>query len=95
VTGARRATRGGSYDDEARHARSAYRNRNHPHNRNANQGFRLVRVSAPQPAVARHRDFAAPSRHFSAEARLRSRPPVLVGLGRASGWTPSGVACAL
>jgi len=47
--GAWRASRGGSCDGEARRARSAYRGWFHPHGRDAVQGFRLVRVSAPQP----------------------------------------------
>jgi len=47
--GARRATRGGSFGGVARHARSAFRGRGRPHVRSAYLGFRLVRVSAPQP----------------------------------------------
>ncbi len=34
--------RGGSWNDDPDRARSAYRNRRHPADRNDNQGFRLV-----------------------------------------------------
>lgn len=34
--------RGGSYFNEAQNCRVAYRNNNHPANRNHNYGFRLV-----------------------------------------------------
>jgi len=37
-----RAVRGGSWNDNARRARSAYRNANDPGNRNDNLGFRLA-----------------------------------------------------
>ena len=37
-----RVVRGGAYNNEARNVRCAYRNRNNPHNRNDNQGFRVV-----------------------------------------------------
>ena len=41
--------RGGNRWNEARRARSAYRNRNDPTNRNDNIGFRVVRPAAPNP----------------------------------------------
>ncbi|MEK9161980.1 MAG: SUMF1/EgtB/PvdO family nonheme iron enzyme [Chloroflexota bacterium] len=34
--------RGGSFNNNQRNARGAYRNNNHPHNRNNNIGFRVV-----------------------------------------------------
>jgi|GEM_PF-2644511 len=43
---ARRVVRGGSYRNNARRCRSAYRNANEPENRNRNIGFRLA---AAQP----------------------------------------------
>jgi hypothetical protein len=38
--------RGGSWNNNQDNARAAYRNRNHPSNRNNNIGFRVVGVSA-------------------------------------------------
>ncbi|MEW6073948.1 MAG: hypothetical protein AB1726_15310 [Planctomycetota bacterium] len=49
--------RGGSFHNEARNARSAYRNNWHPRNRNANLGFR--------PAKASHRLLAAVTPGFA------------------------------
>jgi hypothetical protein len=44
--------RGGSWNNTAQNARSAYRNRNDPDNRWHNMGFRPVLPVAPQPAAA-------------------------------------------
>ena len=38
----RRVVRGGTWNDTALNARAAYRNRNHPGNRNNNLGVRVV-----------------------------------------------------
>ena len=38
----RSSTRGGSWNNNSEYARCAYRNRNHPNNRNNNLGFRVV-----------------------------------------------------
>ena len=43
-TGADRVIRGGSWNNNARNCRSAYRNRNEPDNRNNNLGFRCARA---------------------------------------------------
>ncbi len=43
-TGADRVIRGGSWNNNARNCRSAYRNRNRPDNRNNNLGFRCARA---------------------------------------------------
>ena len=42
--GANRVIRGGSWNDNARNVRSAYRNGNHPGNRNDKLGFRCARA---------------------------------------------------
>ena len=41
---AARALRGGSWNNNSENASAAYRNRNHPDNRNNNNGFRVVCV---------------------------------------------------
>ncbi|WP_184048421.1 SUMF1/EgtB/PvdO family nonheme iron enzyme [Roseospira visakhapatnamensis] len=43
-TGANRVIRGGSWNNNARNVRAAYRNRNHPNDRNNNLGFRCSRA---------------------------------------------------
>ncbi|MCP4389822.1 MAG: SUMF1/EgtB/PvdO family nonheme iron enzyme [Gammaproteobacteria bacterium] len=43
-TGADRVIRGGSWNNNARNCRCAYRNRNQPDNRNNNLGFRCARA---------------------------------------------------
>jgi hypothetical protein len=43
-TGANRVIRGGSWINNARNCRCAYRNRNEPENRNNNLGFRCARA---------------------------------------------------
>ncbi|PZN81638.1 MAG: hypothetical protein DM484_08010 [Candidatus Methylumidiphilus alinenensis] len=43
-TGAARVVRGGSWNNNARNCRSAYRNNNDPDNRNNNTGFRCARA---------------------------------------------------
>jgi len=40
---ARRVVRGGSWNNNQNNARAAYRNHNHPNNRNNNVGCRVVR----------------------------------------------------
>lgn len=42
--GSKRVIRGGSWNNNARNVRAAYRNANHPSNRNDNLGFRLARA---------------------------------------------------
>lgn len=42
--GANRVNRGGSWNDDAQNCRAAYRNANHPANRNDDLGFRLARA---------------------------------------------------
>ncbi|MCH9688420.1 MAG: hypothetical protein K0V04_43720 [Deltaproteobacteria bacterium] len=43
-TGDNRVNRGGSWNDNARNVRAAYRNANSPDNRNNDQGLRLARA---------------------------------------------------
>lgn len=45
-TGENRVNRGGSWNDQARNVRAAYRNDWHPYNRNDGPGFRLARAQA-------------------------------------------------
>lgn len=52
TSGARRVLRDGSYWNNARRCRSAYRNENDPGNRNRNIGFRLAAACPPQVATA-------------------------------------------
>jgi len=44
IEGSNRVLRGGSWNNRAENCRTAYRNGNHPDNRNSNTGFRLVFV---------------------------------------------------
>jgi len=97
VSGARRVIRGGSFQNVPANARAAYRNDNDPRNRNANQGFRLVRASAPSPRRGAHGRWPAhpPSRAgASLVTTLGSSdpcPPVPVGPGRPSGRAQGSV----
>ncbi|MCP5526130.1 MAG: SUMF1/EgtB/PvdO family nonheme iron enzyme [Verrucomicrobiales bacterium] len=75
---ARRVVRGGSYWNNARNCRSAYRNANEPGNRNRNQGFRLA---AAHPLRKEAADPAFGARPIVVARTVPSR--VLVG-----GWMP-------
>ena len=48
---ARRAVRGGSWNNPTAHCRPGYRNNNAPDNRNNNLGFRVVCCHIPRPTV--------------------------------------------
>lgn len=48
--GTDRVYRGGSWDNDARNCRSAYRNRRHPDDRNSNLGLRLAAAHLPAEA---------------------------------------------
>ena len=47
VMGGHRVNRGGSWDNDGRNCRSAYRNANEPGNRNENLGFRVSLARSP------------------------------------------------
>jgi len=85
VDGENRVIRGGSWNDNGRNARSAYRNHNGPGNRNDNLGFRLA--SAREQACALD-PIAIPS---IADGKNESGPGMLVGADRRlAGNPPSG-----
>ncbi len=50
-SGAGRVARGGSYRNQARNARSAYRNHRDPGIETRNQGFRVCLPRVPEPAA--------------------------------------------
>ena len=89
-TGERRVLRGGSWINNGRNARSAYRNHNEPGNRNDNNGFRLA--LARRGGGCRPMDQTPiPSCHPAGEQRTATG----VWVGRAdafrrlAGWPPS------
>ncbi len=85
--------RGGSYWNSADRCRSAYRNRNHPANRNDNLGFRVV-LPVPEPAVGPGVD-PTPSRLVPGDGfpvRPTDRPTAPVRSGRCprrAAWSPN------
>ena len=68
-----RVVRGGSYNNESRNVRSAYRNRNNPDNRNNNQGFRVVLAHVFLGAHRRSQKYAAGSIYPFASRREKRR----------------------
>ena len=70
-----RVNRGGSWNDDARNVRAAYRNANHPDNRNDDLGFRLAR--AQEHAGGRVLD---PPCHLSAGPRVRDEQQADIGV---------------
>jgi len=73
--GDHRVNRGGSWINDARNVRAAYRNANHPDNRNHDLGFRLAR--AQEHAGGRVPD---PPRHLSAGPRVRGEQQADTGV---------------
>ncbi|MGE3538491.1 MAG: SUMF1/EgtB/PvdO family nonheme iron enzyme [Candidatus Tectimicrobiota bacterium] len=67
VSGSNRVYRGGSWINNARNCRSAYRNNGQPGNRNDNLGFRLVSTPSGQRA-----GFTDPARVLQAMSRSSS-----------------------
>ncbi|MEO7329955.1 MAG: SUMF1/EgtB/PvdO family nonheme iron enzyme [Minicystis sp.] len=82
-----RVLRGGSFrNTNPRNLRSANRNRNSPENRNDNIGFRCARGLSPQHAAPGHPRWPqTPHAGLAGAFGPFPSPPVLVGLGRASG----------
>lgn len=87
--GPNRVNRGGSWANPARNARAAYRNWNHPGNRNDDLGFRLARAQtwagwpAPdQTTVPSPRGESVGRRCVSRSAPKAHRRPTFLGGGR-------------
>ena len=73
--GDHRVNRGDSWNNDARNVRAAYRNANHPDNRNNDLGFRLAR--AQEHAGGRVPD---PPRHLSAGNPVRGEQQADTGV---------------
>jgi hypothetical protein len=75
--------RGGSFNNNHRNVRCAYRNRNNPDNRNRNNGFRVVLsmfFNLPElPGGPPLRDFRAEAKNSGACSRPRSASKVEPG----------------
>jgi len=82
--GETRVVRGGSWINNQRNVRCAYRNRNNPDNRNNNQGFRVV-VSHDLPEQAGN---AVRSR---ADGRGRKGEPARLAPGRGAKRDPGQI----
>ena len=80
-----RVIRGGSWNNDPQNARSAYRNRNTPENRNNNLGFRLARAQRARWTPRRIDPIARRFRRLPAGQILTSDRPVLVAHGEGSG----------
>ena len=72
--------RGGSWNNNQDNARAAYRNRNHPDNRNNNIGFRLVCSSHTLGSLPRRGLLSVYT-----DRPLRALPPAMPGTGSVSG----------
>jgi hypothetical protein len=77
--------RGGSWNNDPQNARSAYRNRNSPENRNNNLGFRVARAQRARWTPRRIEPIALRFRRRDAGQILTIDRPVLVAPGEDSG----------
>ena len=75
--GAKRVIRGGSWNNNARNVRAAYRNRNDPGNRNDNLGFRCARAHDRTESPNLNR---SPSQAFQRDRRNSMATGVLVAV---------------
>jgi len=82
----RRVVRGGAWNNNSNNARCAYRNNNHPDNRNNNIGFRVVvsHDSHVTPEMRRGNLVLPPRR------RLRAGPALALAALRFSPFSPRG-----
>ncbi|WP_425332342.1 formylglycine-generating enzyme family protein [Rhodoblastus sphagnicola] len=78
---AKRVLRGGSWNNNARNVRSAYRNRNDPEDRNDNVGFRCARAHGPMDVAVLNRAGFPP---LATGGRNQRAAGVLVGRGCAA-----------
>jgi hypothetical protein len=66
--------RGGSWNNNARRCRSAYRDNRHPDKRDDNQGFRLARAQRPPESSFVTRPASCPSIMSAAKSKGTRRP---------------------
>ena len=80
IIGEHRVLRGGSWINNGRNTRSAYRNRNTPDNRNNNTGFRLALAHTHVDSL--FDPIIIPSIGFDNNGKKQMPFGMLVGLGR-------------
>lgn len=83
--GRNRVNRGGSWNDDGRNCRSAYRNANDPGNRNDNLGFRVCLARSPNDGPAAGTTLAGPLVFLSAVSTAANSGPEA-----ATGSAPEG-----
>jgi hypothetical protein len=73
-TGSKRVLRGGSFNNNQRNVRCAYRNRNNPNNRNRNNGFRICVAHDFLPAPEMPGGDSFPAEASKKDGAVRSWP---------------------